>query len=191
MPAITPSTCRLDSWGGPKRSELRRAMGRAPMAITSRMIPPTPVAAPWYGSMADGWLCDSILKTTAHPSPMLTAPAFSPGPCTTAGPAEGRRRSSAFELLYEQCSDHRTPSMPSSTSFGALLSCPTMARYSSGVSATSRSLRSSTDFTLKTSAPSARCRPPNGTASGHRCRRARLPSSARGAASCRARCRAR
>jgi len=23
-------------------------------------MPPTPVAAPWYGSIADGWLCDSI-----------------------------------------------------------------------------------------------------------------------------------
>ena len=31
----------------------------------SRMMPPTPVAAPWYGSMNDGWLCDSILKTAA------------------------------------------------------------------------------------------------------------------------------
>ncbi len=26
------------------------ATGRAPMAMMSRMIPPTPVAAPWYGS---------------------------------------------------------------------------------------------------------------------------------------------
>ena len=69
------------------------------MAMTSRMIPPTPVAAPWYGSIAEGWLWDSILKTAAQPSPMLTAPAFSPGPWTTAGPVEGRRRRSAFELL--------------------------------------------------------------------------------------------
>ena len=29
------------------------------------MIPPTPVAAPWYGSNAEGWLCDSILKQHA------------------------------------------------------------------------------------------------------------------------------
>src|SRR5947209_20307507 len=107
-------------------------MGRAPIAITSRMMPPTPVAAPWYGSIAEGWLCDSILKTAAQPSPMLTAPAFSPGPWITAGPVEGRRRRSAFELLYEQCSDQSTPSMPSSTSFGALFRCSTMALYSSG-----------------------------------------------------------
>ncbi len=30
------------------------AMGRAPIVNTSRRIPPTPVAAPWYGSTADG-----------------------------------------------------------------------------------------------------------------------------------------
>ena len=54
-------------------------------------MPPTPVAAPWYGSMNDGWLCDSILKTAASPSPMSTAPAFSPGPCSTCGPF-GRQR---------------------------------------------------------------------------------------------------
>src|SRR5487761_880480 len=46
---------------------------------------------------------------------MFTAPAFSPGPWITADPVEGRRRSRAFELLYEQCSDQSTPSMPSST----------------------------------------------------------------------------
>ena len=41
--------------------------------------------------MNDGWLCDSILKTAASPSPMSTAPAFSPGPCSTCGPF-GRQR---------------------------------------------------------------------------------------------------
>src|SRR2546430_586906 len=131
MAGTTPSKWRLDSGRGPNRSESRRAMGRAPMAMTSRMIPPTPVAAPWYGSIAEGWLCDSILKTAAQPSPMLTAPAFSPGPWITAGPVEGRRRRSALELLYEQCSDQSTPSMPSSTSFGGLFRCSTMALYSS------------------------------------------------------------
>ena len=29
------------------------------------------------GSMADGWLCDSILNTTPYPSPMSIRPAFS------------------------------------------------------------------------------------------------------------------
>ena len=119
-------------------------MGRAPIAMTSRMIPPTPVAAPWYGSIADGWLCDSILKTAAHPSPMSTAPAFSPGPWITAEPVEGRRRSSSFEVLYEQCSDHSTPSMPSSTSLGGRSRASTMTPYSSALRATSRSLREST-----------------------------------------------
>ena len=43
-------------------------------------MPPTPVAAPWYGSTALGWLCDSILNATASPSPIEMTPAFSPGP---------------------------------------------------------------------------------------------------------------
>ena len=58
-------------------------MGRAPMVNTSRRMPPTPVAAPWYGSTADGWLCDSILNAMASPSPMEITPAFSPGPWST------------------------------------------------------------------------------------------------------------
>ena len=30
--------------------------------MMSRRIPPIPVAAPWNGSTADGWLCDSHLE---------------------------------------------------------------------------------------------------------------------------------
>ena len=41
--------------------------------------------------MNDGWLCDSILKTAHRPSPMSTAPAFSPGPLHDAR-AGGRQR---------------------------------------------------------------------------------------------------
>ena len=83
----------------PKRSELSSAIGRAPIVKMSRMMPPTPVAAPWYGSMNDGWLCDSILKTAASPSPMSTAPAFSPGPCSTCGPSVGSVFRCTRELL--------------------------------------------------------------------------------------------
>src|SRR5450759_2527113 len=104
MPATTPSTWWLEAGCGPKRSESSSAIGRAPMAMTSRMMPPTPVAAPWYGSIAEGWLWDSILNTAAQPSPMFTAPAFSPGPWITAGLVDGSRLSSAFELLYEPVS---------------------------------------------------------------------------------------
>ena len=78
------------SSSAPKRSESSSAIGRAPMVKMSRRMPPTPVAAPWYGSMNEGWLWISILKTAASPSPMSTAPAFSPGPCSTRGP--GRRQ---------------------------------------------------------------------------------------------------
>jgi hypothetical protein len=35
------------------------ATGRAPIEMMSRTMPPMPVAAPWNGSMKDGWLCDS------------------------------------------------------------------------------------------------------------------------------------
>ena len=38
----------------PKRSEFSSAIGRAPIVKMSRRMPPTPVAAPWYGSMNDG-----------------------------------------------------------------------------------------------------------------------------------------
>ena len=75
------------------------AIGRAPSAKMSRMIPPTPVAAPWNGSTALGWLCDSTLKATDQPPPTSTAPAFSPGPMTTRGPSVGSRRSSFLECL--------------------------------------------------------------------------------------------
>ena len=49
MPLTTPDTRRLVfGWlGSPNRRAFRSAMGRAPMVKTSRMMPPTPVAAPW------------------------------------------------------------------------------------------------------------------------------------------------
>ena len=61
-----------------------------------------------------GWLCDSILKTAANPSPMSTTPAFSPGPWMTRGPFVGRRRRCTRLDLYEQCSLHITLKTPSS-----------------------------------------------------------------------------
>ena len=75
----------------PKRSESSTAIGRAPIAKMSRRMPPTPVAAPWNGSTADGWLWLSTLKATARPSPTSITPAFSPGPCSTRAPV-GRQR---------------------------------------------------------------------------------------------------
>nr|CAB57672.1 hypothetical protein [Saccharolobus solfataricus P2] len=51
------------------------AIGFAPLLIMSLIIPPTPVAAPLNGSMAEGWLWLSTFITTAHPSPISTAPA--------------------------------------------------------------------------------------------------------------------
>ena len=75
--------------GSPKRSPSSSATGRAPMATMSRRIPPTPVAAPWNGSTADGWLWLSTLNATASPSPRSTTPAFSPGPWSTRGESSG------------------------------------------------------------------------------------------------------
>ena len=99
---------------GPKRSESSSAIGRAPIVKMSRRIPPTPVAAPWNGSMNDGWLWLSILKARAMPSPTSTMPAFSPGPWSTCGPFVGRRRRWTRDDLYEQCSDQRAEKSPSS-----------------------------------------------------------------------------
>src|ERR1043166_950397 len=85
---------------GPKRRELRRNSGRAPIVNISRMIPPTPVAAPWKGSIALGWLWLSILNATAHPSPISTTPAFSsPALTRMLGPLVGNFFSSRREFL--------------------------------------------------------------------------------------------
>ena len=61
MPLTTPAKrerfhlcCSVSPWIGPKRSESSENTGRAPIVKMSRMIPPTPVAAPWNGSMALG-----------------------------------------------------------------------------------------------------------------------------------------
>ena len=90
-------------------------MGRAPIAKISLTIPPTPVAAPSYGSMAEGWLCDSTLNTIAKPSPISTTPAFSsPGLTSNLGLSDMNILRSGFECLYPQCSLHRDPNKPSS-----------------------------------------------------------------------------
>ena len=96
------------------------AIGRAPMVKMSRRMPPTPVAAPWYGSTALGWLCDSILKATARPSPMLDdARVLARAGEHVAAGAWAGVRSQRRELLYEQCSLHMTLNMASSRSLGA------------------------------------------------------------------------
>src|SRR6266550_2416019 len=115
-----PATARRnDQSGAPKRRPSSSATGRAPIATMSRRIPPTPVAAPWNGSTADGWLCDSTLNATASPSPRSITPAFSPGPCNTRAPAEGRRRKRGAECLYPQCSDQSSEKTASSKWFGS------------------------------------------------------------------------
>ena len=140
-PLTTPSTrwrVRAEP-GSPKRSASSTAIGRAPIVKMSRRIPPTPVAAPWYGSTALGWLCDSILNATARPSPIEITPAFSPGPATTPAPVVGRVDSKGFELLYEQCSLHMTLNIASSRSFGSRP--PRRSRIASSSSSVSPSRR--------------------------------------------------
>src|SRR6185436_1502992 len=88
--------------------------------------------------MNDGWLCDSILKTAAKPSPMSTTPAFSPGPWMTRGPDVGRRARWTRELLYEQCSLHITLSTPSSAYVGSRPRRATTRACSSAVSLCAR-----------------------------------------------------
>src|SRR5438132_9712607 len=110
MPATTPSNRYLvrASSRDPKRSESINAIGRAPIEKMSRMMPPTPVAAPWYGSTAEGWLWLSMRIAIAIPSPMSTTPAPSPGPTSTHGAEVGKRGRYDRDDLYEQCSDHMT-----------------------------------------------------------------------------------
>src|SRR6202043_2803264 len=108
-------------------------MGRAPIAKMSRRIPPTPVAAPWNGSTALGWLWDSTLNAHARPSPTSTAPAFSPGPITTCGPSVGSVRRSFLECLYAQCSLHSNEYIASSTRFGGPPCFSQTSSYSSRV----------------------------------------------------------
>src|SRR2546423_3551138 len=121
MPPVTAAIVRrtAGSVGGPKKSAFRTAVGRAPIARTSRRIPPTPVAAPWKGSIADGWLWLSTLNTQRSPPPRSTAPAFSPGPTATDAPREGSVRRSLLECLYAQCSLHIAPNIAHSSAFGS------------------------------------------------------------------------
>src|SRR3989442_2511412 len=125
MPAVTPEIVRrtAGSAGGPKKRAFSTAVGRAPIAKTSRRIPPTPVAAPWNGSMADGWLWLSTLKTQRRPPPRSTAPAFSPGPTATDAPREGSVRKSFLECLYAQCSLHMAPNIAHSSALGSRPIC--------------------------------------------------------------------
>src|SRR5258708_25695994 len=83
--------------------------------------------------MNEGWLCDSILKAQAHPSPMSIMPAFSPGPCTPSLVRVGSRLRWTRDDLYEQCSLHITLKMPSSVSEGSRPSAALIFSYSCGV----------------------------------------------------------
>ena len=99
-------------------------------------MPPTPVAAPWYGSTYDGWLWLSTLKVTAQPSPMSTTPAFSPMP-TIRMSVSGFFSPNCFRCtlldLYEQCSLHMTEYMASSEFVGRRPRISQMRAYSSGL----------------------------------------------------------
>src|SRR6478736_8353344 len=139
MPDTTPCTTRaVSGWlMSPNRSASITATGRAPIEMMSRTMPPTPVAAPWNGSMYDGWLCDSILNVTAQPSPMSSTPAFSPMPtmrcCFISGVTfwPNWRRYTLLDL-YEQCSLHMTEYMASSALVGRRPRMLRMRSYSSG-----------------------------------------------------------
>ena len=87
------------------------------MDMISLNIPPIPVPAPPYGSIADGWLCDSIPTANAYLSVTDTRPASSPGPKIIFSPSVGKALRKGLLLLYEQCSENITSSIPSSNSF--------------------------------------------------------------------------
>ena len=76
--------------GAPKRRLSSRARGRAPIVKTSRRMPPTPVAAPWYGSMKEGWLWLSILNATASPPAQVHDAGVLPRPLEHPGALRGK-----------------------------------------------------------------------------------------------------
>ena len=111
--ATTPANrCRGALARRARRSAASRAsaIGRAPIAKMSRRMPPTPVAAPWNGSTADGWLWLSTLKATARPSPTSITPAFSPGPCSTRAPLGGEAARAAARSACSRSAPTRAAS---------------------------------------------------------------------------------
>src|SRR5262249_19078878 len=66
-------------------------------------------------------------------SPMSTTPAPSPGPTNTHGALVGKRDRNTRDDLYEQCSDHMTEYIASSTSLGSRPSSSVTAASSSSV----------------------------------------------------------
>src|SRR5689334_20727529 len=70
----------------------------------------------------------------ASPSPISITPAFSPGPQITHGASVGSFFRWTRDDLYEQCSDHMTEKMPSSTRFGSRPRAFRMRAYSSSLS---------------------------------------------------------
>src|SRR5437667_9330202 len=101
-------------------------------------MPPIPVLAPPYGSIADGWLWLSMCRAYAWSSSNSTTPA-SPRSITY-GAWTGKMNSlrTTFEDLYQQCSDHAWPRLCSSMSVGSLpirRKCSWMRRISSTLSA--------------------------------------------------------
>ena len=144
------------------------AIGRAPMEKMSRRMPPTPVAAPWYGSIADGWLWLSMRIAAAMPSPTSITPAPSPGPTSTQGASVGKRRRWMRELLYEQCSDHITEYIASSRWLGSRPSRVRIWSNSSSVSPSARCVGSSVAASaISGSYRSATVRPRSGPGGAH------------------------
>ena len=103
----------------PKRSESSTAIGRAPTAKTSRRIPPTPVAAPWNGSTALGWLCDSTLNATRPAvADVDGAGVLARAHHARAGPSVGSVRSSGASACRSSAPTTAARSIASSTAVG-------------------------------------------------------------------------
>src|SRR5207253_11223883 len=149
-PFITLSGCSTpggsDSGGvsgGAKQNTSVLQIGLAPRPVPSgsRITPPSPVLAPPYGSIADGWLCVSTLKQTLYLSSKRTTPALSSKTLTHQSSAPRRRRISCvapkmvsfsrlsmrrpsksicpLSVLCEQCSDQVWASVSNSMSVGS------------------------------------------------------------------------
>ena len=69
------------------------------MVNTSRMMPPTPVAAPWIGFDEGGVVVALHLEDRGKPVADINNAGVSPGPQITAGPSVGSRLSQARDDL--------------------------------------------------------------------------------------------
>ena len=122
IPATTPPNRNRfrGSSSGPNRSGSSSAAGRAPIDRTSRTIPPTPVAAPWYGSIGRRVRVRLHLEHARHAvAEVHDARVLARARPAPAGPLGGERPQVHLARLVRAVLDHMRRYMASSARFGS------------------------------------------------------------------------